>query len=385
MPNARSKKSGGSKKAQGSVQLRSATSSLSIPVSSRNQKSAGASNYMAPVAISMQQRTRGPRFQSRASDGRMIVIRKRELITPLQGQIGYTVQRFQVNPGLASTFPWLATQAVNWEQYRFRRLCFEYVTRTSTSTIGSIIMAPDYDPEDPTPTSEAQISSYEDAVEDAPWKNISCFIKTENITPGPRKFIRSGAQAGDIKNYDALSFFVASTDFAVSTNCGKLWVDYEVELYVPQIPDSSTSPAPLASSIFRAASAQTFATGVNESLQFDAASPGNDPLNIGNSVNTVAGGVFTPPRGTYKLDYMVSVNDSAVEVFTAIVDIFKNGVINGARSLTIDADGGTNNLSGSDIVRCSGTDTVEVMVNLTGAAGILTSVSNTASVIWTLA
>ncbi len=210
-------------------------------------------------------------------------------------------------------------------------------------------------------------------------------IKTDNITPGPRKFVRSGSEAGDIKNYDALNLFIGTTEFAAPASIGKLWVDYEVELFVPQVIAATSAPAPRAQSIFRVAGTQTFATATNESIAWDAAASGDDPLGIGNSVNTAAGGVFTPPRGAYRLDYMASFNDTVVEPFTIIVDIFKNGVINGSRSLIVSADGGIDIASGHDIVRCSGTDTVEVMVNLTGAAGVLTMSSNSACVIWSLA
>jgi len=336
---------------------------------------------MAPTSIASQQRQRGPKSATR-SDGKMIVIKRRELIGSVLNSQVFAVTKYAVNPGLASTFPLLSVQAPQWEQYRFRKLAFEYITRTATTTVGSVIMAPDYDPEDATPTTESQVTGYNGAVEDAPWKNITCFIDPNSVSPGPRKFIRTGSIAGDIKNYDALNFFLATNDGANANGIGKLWVDYEVELSIPQnSPSDILGPSRV--SVFRRAAAQGYATTVNESIAFDQAAPGYDPLGIG----IVATGVFTPPKGVYKLEFQSSFqNDSAApDATTVIMDIFKNGASISAHShIYYGADNDyISFLSGQGVVACNGTDTVEIMVNMTGT-GTLTSIANTGSVIWSV-
>jgi len=313
-------------------------------------------------------------------DGKSIVIKRRELIGTVSGSVAFSVTKYAVNPGLAATFPLLSVQAPQWEQYRFRKLAFEYITRTATTTVGSVIMAPDYDAEDLSPSSEAQITGYEGAVEDAPWKNISSFIDCNAITPGPRKFIRTGAIAGDIKNYDALNFYVATLDEVGLTAIGKLWVDYEVELSVPQNSPSDLSGSSRVS-VFRRAAAQTFASTINEAIDYDAST--RDPLGIG--ADTL--GDFIPPKGVYKLDYRGSFSNTVSETTTGVVTIFKNGAAAGVDSIFRLVGGAVNAqvpLSGSTIVSCNGTDIISVMINMTGATGALTVIANTTELQWSV-
>jgi hypothetical protein len=147
-------------------------------------------------------------------------------------------QTLALNPGLAATFPWLSSQAQAWEEYRFNKLKFCYYTRTGSSTPGSVQLVPDYDAADAAPATEQIASSFQDVVEDAPWKNLECQLASQAMFPmGPRKFIRSGALAAnlDIKTYDAGQLFICTTD-GTAVNWGKLWVEYDVELSVPANP-----------------------------------------------------------------------------------------------------------------------------------------------------
>lgn len=124
------------------------------------------------------------------------------------GTSGFTVANtFALNPGLSTTFPWLSTQAVGWEQYKFNKLKFCYYTRTGTSTPGSILMVPDYDAADAAPTTEQIASAYRDVVEEVPWiEEFSCTLDPRAmLEPGNRKYIRTASLAAnlDVKTYDA--------------------------------------------------------------------------------------------------------------------------------------------------------------------------------------
>jgi hypothetical protein len=167
-------------------------------------------------------------------------IQHRELIASIAGTSGFTVANsFSINPGLAASFPWLSTQAVGWEQYKFHKLRFCYYTRCSTATAGSMMMVPDYDAADAAPANEQIASSYRDVVEEAPWiPEVCCRLDPQAMMePGNRKYVRTGALAAnlDVKTYDSGSFFVCTTDGS-ATNWGKLWVEYDVEFFVPQLP-----------------------------------------------------------------------------------------------------------------------------------------------------
>jgi hypothetical protein len=268
----------------------------------------------------------------------------------------------------------LSIQAPQYEQYRFNRLEFQYIPRVSTATAGAIMLAPDYDASDISPTTEAQLLNYSEAVDDNVWKPISCAINCSKVTPGPRKFIRSGNVAGDIKTYDALNFYFGSVDETDGSSVGKLFVEYEVELSDPQnSPGDQAGPS--RQSFFQQSTAQSFATGVAEPMDLSVKT--YDPLNIG----TPATGVFTPPKGVYRLDAYGTFSDTSAETFTIQMEIMKNGVALSQPAKSIDAStniAGGNRSAGpvSGIISCNGTDTFQIQVTLTGAAGTLASTAN---------
>lgn len=173
-------------------------------------------------------------------------IKHKEFIGNITGSVAFAIQQFlSVNPGLSATFPWLSVMAQAWEEYRFRSLRFVYKTRTGSTTIGSIIMAPDYDSSDAQPLSEQVLTTYAQVVEDAPWKDITCVLKTSNENPlGRRHFIRTGALAAnlDIKTYDIANFVVATVDASGAVPFGKLWVEYDVDFFIPQLPPTGLNP-----------------------------------------------------------------------------------------------------------------------------------------------
>jgi hypothetical protein len=161
------------------------------------------------------------------------------------GTASFTVAAtFPLNPGMAVTFPWLSGEAVGWEQYRFHRLRFCYYTRGATTDRGSVMLVPDYDAADEAPATEQIASSYENTVEEAPWVEwFCCDMDVKSMTePGDRKYVRSGSLASnlDIKTYDGGNLFLCTTDGS-AVNWGKLWVEYDVEFFKPQL--SSTGNA----------------------------------------------------------------------------------------------------------------------------------------------
>jgi len=187
------------------------------------------------------QKSQAPRIVASRDKSRIV---HRELIANVSGAATAAFTNalsFALNPGLSASFPWLSTQAQAWETYRFNKLRFCYYTRTGSTTVGSLQLVPDYDASDPAPTSEQIASSYEDVVEDVPWKDLCCDLRPSAMhSMGPKKFIRTGpAPAGtDIKNYDCGNLFVDTVDSAGAASWGKLWVEYDVDLYTPQLTPS---------------------------------------------------------------------------------------------------------------------------------------------------
>lgn len=163
-------------------------------------------------------------------------ISHRELVTSIEGALeGFKLVNFAINPGLAATFPWLATQAKGWEQYRFLKLVFEYVTRASDNSTGFVLMGPDYDASDPPPATEEELSTYEDSI-DFPTKQSaqSTLDPKSMFSLGSRKFTRDvNVRGTDIKTYDAGNFYVMTAGQGGGDKIGKLYVSYIVEFYTP--------------------------------------------------------------------------------------------------------------------------------------------------------
>jgi hypothetical protein len=168
------------------------------------------------------------------------------MVNVVNGTTTFQLAAYALNPGQATTFPWLSFQAQGWERYKFNRLQFRYVTRVASSTNGVVIMSPDYDPTDAAPTSELQASGNRDTIADAPWKDVTCVLNHKDLLGGyDDKYVRVGAAiAGEsLKLYDSGNFFMCSNSATSGAQWGRLWVDYDVTLRVPQLSTDTVSSA----------------------------------------------------------------------------------------------------------------------------------------------
>jgi len=180
-------------------------------------------------------KTYKPVYVHQTSDS--VRIRHKELMASINGTTTFNVDgnlgNFSINPGIAQTFQWLSNQALNWEKYRFHALKFCYYTKAATTTVGSVMMAIDYDSADNPPLSETAMASFYGATEDAPWKTICQTVDMKRIKEP--LYIRSNPTSGqDIKTLDVGNLYLATTDAASAGPWGKLWVEYDVELMIPQ-------------------------------------------------------------------------------------------------------------------------------------------------------
>lgn len=180
-----------------------------------------------------------PVFHRSSADCQRIVHREKvaKLTTPATG-VFTVLDQFPLNPGMNKTFPWLSNEAKGWESYRINRMRFIWVPTSGTSVAGNIIMGPDYDAADAAPAGETFMSAYSDTEEGNVWCRFDTELSRDLLNgESRRKYIRDGPLADnlDIKTYDSGNFFVCSTDDAAA-NSGKLWVEYDIDLYNPQVP-----------------------------------------------------------------------------------------------------------------------------------------------------
>lgn len=319
----------------------------------------------APVSQALSKINTGPKIIRDSNSSRRIV--HSELVGSINGSVAFEVNRYAVNPGLSATFPWLSSQADGWEQYRFRYLYFEFVTRTATSTVGSVILTPDYNPSDPNPADEKSATSYFNAVETAPWVDQKCHLSVESMFPlGSRKFIRNCEVSGDPKTFDAAAFFLCTVEEAGADPIGKLWVHYDVELFVPQTMIST--PIGRISGWSNVGTQTVAASATPEFVVLDT-----ERVN-GLRLPDPSSGAITLPRGTYKVSAQVVARDSAAEDFEVSLYLYKNGSNLGYTATDHRTNLATGEVALSTIgyLSSDGTDTVSAWIELTGAAGTLT-------------
>jgi hypothetical protein len=101
------------------------------------------------------------------------------------------------------------------------------------------MVAPDYNPSDSTPSSEAQMAVYGDCVSTGPWMGAKCSLRVSAMFGiGPHKYVDTNnhGAGGDARTYDAGQLIVATSGQADTATVGALYVHYECEFWVPQAP-----------------------------------------------------------------------------------------------------------------------------------------------------
>jgi hypothetical protein len=284
----------------------------------------------------------------------------------------FTVAKtYALNPGIAATFPWLSTIAGQYEQYAFRKLTFHYVPFVATSSAGTIMLMADYNAQDTPPISETQFMDHPRAVSNSLWNPVSYPVDTKAMHMfAPRRFVRQVLVAGDLKTFDSGTFNVA-TDNAAVAPCGKLYVEYVVELFVPQL-EPSQALVPSGTAMYVRTASQTITKDVITAINTWVKT--FDPWDL-NQVS--ATGVFTPPAGIYRMAVTVTFEDTAAENSLWTMAVFKNGsiyVVNTAAETTAAATYA--NCSVDVVVPMNGTDYFSVSVTGNGAAGTLTVFSS---------
>jgi hypothetical protein len=195
----------------------------------------------APVAIGMTTTMQGPKQMQREGGGVRIV--HSEMIQSLTVVSSETfpvaLKRFRMNPGSQKTFRWLSNVASSFEMYKFHKLRFRYVPRCPSDQSGFIISAIDYDAADNAPQSENLLSTYMGAVESNIWQGQQLNADPRAMNRLYKNHVvmddgRFDTSAQDEKTIDVGQCFIYAETTAASISAGKIWVDYDVELSIPQ-------------------------------------------------------------------------------------------------------------------------------------------------------
>jgi len=187
------------------------------------------------------------------------VVRHREYLGPITSSSvagAFKIQSYPLNPAQAQSFPWLASIAQNYEEYRPNGVMYEFISTSSTAiasstnlALGQIMLATRYDPTDPAFSSDVEMLNYEYAQSGKVSDNVAHFVECDiKQSPLTHLYTRPGAAAGDqdLRFSDFGTFHIASSGLqGTSVQIGQLWCSYEFLLYKPKIGALQATPTAL--------------------------------------------------------------------------------------------------------------------------------------------
>jgi hypothetical protein len=169
-------------------------------------------------------------------------ITHKEYLGNVDGSTKFEYRQYPLNPGMATTFPWLSGIARNYQQYRMNGVIFQYVSTsafalgTTNSALGKVILATNYNAEDPSFTSTVgmlatQFSNYcrpadsiQHAIECAPTETANNVYYVRTDLDGTGK---------DLRLTDIGFTEIATEGMQSSSEVGGLWITYDITLMKP--------------------------------------------------------------------------------------------------------------------------------------------------------
>lgn len=181
----------------------------------------------------------------------------REFVSDINMTTNFQNSTYIINAGNSTLFPWLSTIAKNFEQYEFMGLIFEFKSTSAsaigntTTGLGTIIMATDYDVLDSPYADKRAMEVAEFATSGPPCVNqihpIECdprqnIMSKLYIKPGNTYAAPVGLAPADDWRFSTMGNFQLATTSAQAacSGVGELWVSYHVKLYKPQLEGSSS-------------------------------------------------------------------------------------------------------------------------------------------------
>jgi hypothetical protein len=183
------------------------------------------------------------------SGANTVTITHKEYICDIFGpeQAGtFANQTFSLNPALASTFPWLAQVAANYDEYTFGQLMFTFRSTVTdfvatNGQVGTVILATQYNADDTPFQSKQDAMEYDGAVSGKCSQEIIAGVECDPAQNSGSygKYTRAGPvpEGQDVKTYDlgTLNVGVSNTPGVFSNQAlGELWVSYTVQLRKPK-------------------------------------------------------------------------------------------------------------------------------------------------------
>lgn len=179
--------------------------------------------------------------------GQGVRICHREFLDNVFGSEDFSSKVYPINPGLALTCPWLSLVAQNFEEYEFLGLVFEYrpssgsAVSSTSSALGVVIMATDYDALNPPFANKQSMESYQFSTSTVPFTAalhpVEC-ARNRNVLDN--LYVRKGdiPVDADRRMYDMGNFQIATQGMQSVYVVGELWIAYEYLGKKPRLPAS---------------------------------------------------------------------------------------------------------------------------------------------------
>jgi len=189
-----------------------------------------------------------PKFQGDGKRG--VRLTEREILgnivsgSLVTGSSVFTNQSFNLNPTDPSTFPWLSKIANLFDQWDPHGIVFEFHTTSSTfngtsQALGAVIMATDYDVNDPKYVSKQQMENADYACSTVPSSNLLHGVECDPHER-PLEVLYTTPRAGQL-NFSSLGNFQIATQgcSTAGTTLGELWISYDITFYKKQLVSSA--------------------------------------------------------------------------------------------------------------------------------------------------
>jgi hypothetical protein len=227
------------------------------------------------------------------------------MIGPINGNVTFGVTEWRINPGNVDLFPWLSQLSSLYEKYKVHSLSFVFVQTGSgfaaANVSGRCVMGCDYDVLTPAVTSDQEAEMKDPSVPFAPYETAILRVNPSMLNKAPL-FLRGEVYppGSDPKTYDGGKLFFCSVGTPNANQIGTLYVDYEIEMFTPQLPDEVVMATP-SYQVASYASADTalVTSTIGLAVPFTRRT---GPLGGSLEITHVAGAsVFTVAAGTYRI------------------------------------------------------------------------------------
>lgn len=201
----------------------------------------------------------------------------REYIGDVTSTLDFVNTGFAINAANVKLFPYLASHACSFENYRFQGLAFEFKSLSATalgatnSSLGFVDMATFYDSSLPIATSKMALQNTQFASSCVSSKDMMHFIEcSRKETPITELYCDAGSQppSSDPRMYNLGTFQIATGGFQQQGNIiGELWCSYVCDLIHPVVGfNTITTPTLDYLAVVGAASSMITGSTVNAGL-----------------------------------------------------------------------------------------------------------------------